>query len=73
MKHRRGKEKYIKWCTRMERNGIVWIKARMWKLRVLEKDYTKEVDPYVSESRTLNTYYLVVRKQKSIEFYVISG
>jgi hypothetical protein len=29
MKHRRGKEKYIKWCTRMERNGIVWIKARM--------------------------------------------
>jgi hypothetical protein len=38
------------------------------KTKSVEKRTHKGVDPYVSENRTLNTYYLAVWKQKSIEF-----
>jgi hypothetical protein len=33
MKQKWGREEYIELCYRNERNGLVWMKAGVWKLR----------------------------------------
>jgi hypothetical protein len=41
MKHEWGKERDIEKCTRKERMGIIWLKAGIWKLRGIRRDFER--------------------------------
>jgi hypothetical protein len=41
MKYEWGKESYIGKCTREERTGIIWLKARIWKLRWIRRGFKR--------------------------------
>jgi hypothetical protein len=45
MKQKWGKEEYIKLCSRHERNGLVWMKAGVWKLRGIRRGWGKRTCP----------------------------
>jgi hypothetical protein len=41
IKYECGKESYIYECTRKERMGIIWLKARIWKVRGIGKGFER--------------------------------
>jgi hypothetical protein len=47
MKRKWGGEEYINCCTTKERNGIVWVKAGIWKLRGIRKGLEEGDIPYI--------------------------
>jgi hypothetical protein len=42
-----GKESYVDERTREERIGIIWLKARMWKLRGISRGCDRGSAPYI--------------------------
>jgi hypothetical protein len=45
MKHKLGTEEYIEFCSKNERNGLVWMKAGVRKLRGIRKGLEKGTCP----------------------------
>jgi hypothetical protein len=58
MKQKWGREEYIELCSRNERNGLAWmkVKAGIWKLRGIRRNWKKENAPYAGATKLLSIY-----------------
>jgi hypothetical protein len=67
MKQKLGREEYVEFCSRKERNGLAWMKAGVWKLRGIGRGWVKGTCPQGRANENAKYILLSCPKNQKME------